>query len=248
MKAWLHNRIKGLKHRLSPHLRRYILRHYNIPYSPYGLPSPLLRWWMPSRPVCLIDIGASDGGFTASLLKHYPIRKALLIEPLKHRCEQLRQRFPSPEFHICNAAISSRNETCDFHVHEFDYVSSLKNRSSELVKSHNLIPSKQIDAIKVETKTIDCLLQELEWSDCVDLLKIDVQGSELDVLMGSVATLPRIKAIWCETSLEPIYEHAATFHSVHDFLSAHGFKVVAIEEGIRGAGGQLLQIDALFLQ
>jgi FkbM family methyltransferase len=55
------------------------------------------------------------------------------------------------------------------------------------------------------------------------LLKLDVQGFELQVLQGATATLSRAEVVILETSLLPYNEGAPLFAEVIAFMAEHGF-------------------------
>ena len=55
------------------------------------------------------------------------------------------------------------------------------------------------------------------------LLKLDVQGAELQVLQGAEKLLPIIDAIYCEVSFVELYERQPTAGAIVSFLDRHGF-------------------------
>ncbi len=64
------------------------------------------------------------------------------------------------------------------------------------------------------------------------ILKIDVQGAELEVLQGAGDRLDDVSAIVIESPFEQAYEGAAGFDDIYRFLNAKGFRY-------EGALGQL---------
>jgi Methyltransferase FkbM domain len=72
----------------------------------------------------------------------------------------------------------------------------------------------------VELETLDGWC---EFSGTVfDALKLDVQGSELDVLTGATAQLERVVALELEVELNPIYAGQPLFGDVDRFLRDRG--------------------------
>ncbi|HWE35738.1 MAG TPA: FkbM family methyltransferase [Isosphaeraceae bacterium] len=59
--------------------------------------------------------------------------------------------------------------------------------------------------------------------DRVDILKLDTQGSELDILRGSERLLPTVRAIEVEVEFNPIYRGQPLFGDVDRFLRDRGF-------------------------
>ena len=101
--------------------------------------------------------------------------------------------------------------------------------------------------IRCQTKTLDALASEANMSR-IDLLKLDVQGAEHLVLKGGKTILTSTFMIWTEISFKPLYEKSSDFFEIYKILSSIGFKLMEIEPGFRGADGELLQADALFVR
>src|SRR5262249_20228404 len=80
-----------------------------------------------------------------------------------------------------------------------------------------------------------------------DLIKIDVQGAELDVLRGGQATLARCSVIIVETSLLKFNRGGPLFGDVVGEISRLGFKCVDICEVHRMPSGMAFQVDLLFV-
>lgn len=89
-------------------------------------------------------------------------------------------------------------------------------------KVRNIFMKKKI---KLTTNSLDNLIKEknIEIKD-FDHLVIDVQGSELDVLKGSLNFLKKCKSIYIEVSTENFYQNGSCWHDVKDFLNKNDFK------------------------
>ena len=62
----------------------------------------------------------------------------------------------------------------------------------------------------------------------IGLLKIDVQGYEMEVLRGAPRTLQQVKALLVEVNYAPHYEGAVSFDDVHTFLHSADFQLHGI--------------------
>lgn len=94
----------------------------------------------------------------------------------------------------------------------------------------------------------------------VDLIKLDVQGSELDILTGGQSTLSQAVAAQVEVEFLPLYKHQPTAGEVFAFMEDEGFYL----HQLRDCGGspfkpfetarpylpasQLLYADAVFIR
>lgn len=99
----------------------------------------------------------------------------------------------------------------------------------------------------VEISTLDALGSEIARTSCRPLVKLDVQGFELEVLRGADRFLSGVAMVECELSVIPVYEQQPLWREVIDHLDGHGFGLWAIEPGYSDwSTGQVLELDALF--
>jgi len=108
----------------------------------------------------------------------------------------------------------------------------------------------------INIETLDGLYRGGIISEEIDFLKIDTQGTELDVLRGSSYLLKNslIKFIEVEIIVTPVYMNQEKWSSIIDYLLSHGYNLVALTNDVRfynlGPFDILenpeLQIDCLF--
>ena len=138
----------------------------------------------------IVDVGANIGlsaMFFSSLL---PKAKILALEPSRRNFQYLRQNLHQNDLSMIEARqIAASSEVGVLRLHEEpdfgagSYVVS--DRHSAGVSAF---------AIEVQAKPLDQVVAE-ERIERVDFIKIDVEGSELDVLNGMQDTLQRFKPI-----------------------------------------------------
>ena len=58
----------------------------------------------------------------------------------------------------------------------------------------------------------------------IDFIKLDTQGAELDILIGSEKTLTQVLGIECEVSFIEQYKNQPVFSDVDKFLRSNGFE------------------------
>ncbi len=83
-----------------------------------------------------------------------------------------------------------------------------------------------IEETPLETRRLD----DIPEADGCRLLKIDVQGGELDVLKGAVNSLQSVLAVFVEVEFLDIYQSQPLFPSVHALLEQHGFELLDLLE------------------
>jgi FkbM family methyltransferase len=232
---------------LSVALRERVLQHYLVPDSRFGLDAGLVPHLPRRTPITLIDVGASRGEFSAAVLAHCGIKRALLVEPQDDRIGELRKRFTDARFTISQYALLDRAGSAELPVLNFDPCTSLLPVKSEAVFNDKHLNVGVEKRVQVPLLTLDNLLAQQQWREAIDLLKIDTQGTELQILRGAAETLAMVRLLWIEVSFRSLYQGDAQFPEVHDYLGRAGFRLFSLHEGFRRADGDLLQADALFL-
>ena len=81
-----------------------------------------------------------------------------------------------------------------------------------------------------------------------DLIKIDVQGAELDVVAGVKTALAHCKALIVELSLASYNKDAPLIADTLPAIARHGLRCIDICELHRSPAGGVLQADFLFVK
>jgi hypothetical protein len=78
------------------------------------------------------------------------------------------------------------------------------------------------------------------------LLKIDVQGYELEVLKGSLLSLSKFTYVYCECSYLPLYEGQPLASDIVKFMMEQGFELDGVYNTCHTKQGDAIQSDFLF--
>lgn len=113
-------------------------------------------------------------------------------------------------FHILNIAAGNREEVLPIYSGISPTGGSLKQ--SEGKEDKNL----------VEVKPLDVVIPKLIDNEWVDLLKVDVEGFEIEVLKGALNLLKRTRYIIVEVI--PITE--SKISEIVDLLKPYGFEII----------------------
>lgn len=200
------------------------------------------------KPATVLDVGANVGQFALAAGHILQPRKLFSFEPIPDVFGQL-QKLPlgnGIDFEPVCMALSDVVGQADFRITSQSASSSLL----PLGKVHQeLYPEITEDrVISVRLETLDTFLKT---QDCPEprLLKLDVQGSELDVLKGCQRLAETFSWILLETSTIPFYRNGSTFSEIEAYLTANGFRwlgPVAIHEPCADRVAPTMQFDALY--
>lgn len=98
-------------------------------------------------------------------------------------------------------------------------------------------------------RTVDQIVKENQHARVPDLLKIDVQGYELEVLKGAEKSLPEISAILAEVNFLDIHQNVPLLSDMVAWLDARGwvaYDVCGLTR--RPLDHALWQADLIFIQ
>jgi FkbM family methyltransferase len=193
----------------------------------------------------IVDVGANKGQFAAFALERFPTSRVVCFEPLSQPAAIFRSIFGSDErVRLVNAAISPCQEDRLINVTEHDDSSSLLEVGD--------LQSAAFGTRAVRTEEVHCgPLREFvrgEEFGKFNLLKIDVQGFELEVLMASSDYLDRFAVIYCEVSYVTLYKNQACAWEVIEYLNKAGFRLAGVFNQVSLADGLPLQADMIFLR
>lgn len=194
----------------------------------------------------VIDIGANRGGFFNEIYSIFNKSKikGILVEPIPECIDILKERFSNfKNLEFYNNAVSDNNSMVKFYINNYDETSSLLKIKGEMPELNSVNTDLQ-KIIDVQTIRLDDILNNNK--EIIDLLKIDVQGSEHKVLDGAIETCKKTKYIWTEVSFKALYEDSSTFHEVYEKLISFGFILLEIKDGHRSSNNELLQANCLF--
>ena len=192
----------------------------------------------------VVDIGANRGQFALAVRRWCPEARIISFEPLTVPAQTYRAVFgEDPAVTLREAAIGAQREERVIHVSARDDSSSLLPIST--VQSE-LFPG--TFEVRGESVTVAPLADHVpnETVKPPALLKLDVQGFELQALEGCDALLPLFTWIYVECSFVELYEGQAFADAVIAWLRARGFGLRGMFNTSYDACGRSIQADFLF--
>jgi FkbM family methyltransferase len=190
-------------------------------------------------PRTLIDVGVAHG--TYELYEPFPDAFLLLIEPLEEFEESIKSilRKYRGTYEIVAASADSGEIEINIHPEHLAGSSLLKEEMGEETDGFKRI---------VRKERIDNLIKINKLTGPF-ILKIDVQGAELDVLNGIDESIDEIELILLEVSFFKFLKGGPQFHDVVGYMKNRGFVAYDIYGGaFRPLDGSLGQIDMAFVK
>ena len=180
----------------------------------------------------VLDIGAYIGTWKDMFKKIFPESNILMIEANKEKEKILKKKG---EYLI--ALLGSKNdEEIEYFKCEEEEISSGNSVYKENT-NYKFIPERR------KTITLSTLLKD---SSGFDLIKIDTQGSELDILKGGIDIIKQSKFLLLELSIIEYNFKAPTYSEVIRYLEENNFKLVDIFD-LHYRNKSLIQIDGFFV-
>ena len=174
----------------------------------------------------IIDIGAHEGRFLEKMLKIEKINSFYAFEPQKDIFDSLSKKFSkNDKITLLNYALGKEIANKKLQINKLSMTSSLAevNEESLYFKLKNFLTGSKsnfIDEYEVQTNTIDNVFKDVSLKKT--LLKIDVEGFEMNVIQGSLMKLNEIPYIIIENQFGNHYKNN-NFNDTRCFLKYNFF-------------------------
>lgn len=167
------------------------------------------------RPTTVLDVGANVGNWTHAWLAAFPATRVVCVEPSAINAHALGNRFSrEPRVEVVRAATGRQ---------EGQALLAAPCAGSARSTLFPDVTGGMTVSEEVRLITIDRLCLELGL-DSVDVLKLDVEGAELDALIGARKTLTRTQVVQFEYG-EPDLHSRVWFRDLWDLLTESGFEI-----------------------
>lgn len=207
--------------------------------------------------ISLVDIGAA-GGLQDRWKPFSGFVDLVAVEPdprAKESIEKL-ESTSLRSLHRVNSPLASTHRELNFYLCKHPRQSSVLKPNGKHFAKYN--DGHKWNVEKVENMSAITLDSALASKIQPDFLKLDTQGSELDILQGATATLRSCLGIEVEVEFREMYQSQPLFGDVSKFLIDNEFDFIDFvafgkwersrPDGLRTFLGELIHADALFLR
>lgn len=197
------------------------------------------------RQSLIVDVGGFDGEVAKIFAQSLPESTVLTFEPVNSTFNNLLKTISGiKNIRAYNFGLGSCVKTSV--INKTDNVSS-----SSLIAVDSAIGdeffSKNLKVNDTEEITVRTLDTEIAVGELVNILKIDVQGYEMEVLLGAEQTLSRTNIVLVEMQNHQFYKNAPQYHEIDSFLLSKNFVLFDIMPALRKKR-KLYEWDAIYVK
>lgn len=184
-----------------------------------------------AAPLIVADVGAAHG-FDPRWALFAPNLRQIGFEPEPAECRRLQEGIAAggrtDREAVLPVALAAQAGTRTLYVTRDPDASSLyRPNMAFFARMPDPSGVEVTGEVAVETTTLDSM--ELPFGDSIDVLKLDVQGAELDVLRGAEQRIEgQLLAVVAEASFVELYEGQGMFADIDLYLRARGFELFDI--------------------
>jgi hypothetical protein len=197
----------------------------------------LFQFLFNNKITSFLDLGANDGDFSWAIKSVFPNMKLFAIEA-NPNCEQdLKNKNIS--YMIC--CLSDTKKNIDFFVSK---IGDGKNTGSSYFKEKTEYYSEgNYNILKTETKTLDEIFDD---TYKFEFIKLDTQGSEIDIIKGGINLVKKAKYMMLEVAILEYNEGAPLKDEVFSYLKSINYLPVTKIHEHKYSDGRIFQEDWIF--
>ena len=200
-----------------------------------------------NKKILIYDVGAHRGLTVKKYVESFPNALIHAFEPYEPLAAIIIEDQKGNSNVVVNKmGISDKDAELSFNINKDSGTNSVLKSKMTGLNSDKQVETLQ--KITVPVTTLDGYAKK-NHHDRVNILKMDIQGSELNALKGAAGLLKekKIDIIFAETNFVEQYEGQALFHEILSFLGQYGYVIQDMYHPIYGKG-KLAWCDTLFVR
>lgn len=193
--------------------------------------------------IIIFDVGSHIGNTIKRYRSIFPNSRIFAFEPTESSYKKLiNQFYNDTKINVSLLGLSNRVDKMTFYLSESNNLNSFKE------PNERAWGFEKTETAHVDTNTLDnfCDLNNIKH---IDILKLDVQGSELDVLKGSQLFLSKgkIGLIYLEWQVVPLYKGHSKYFLIGEYLEQYGYELFNLYNINEARSGQLRWGDSIYI-
>ena len=203
--------------------------------------------------ITFVDVGANTGQTIDLVRKAFKNAKIYSFEPTPELVKQLEDKYKKDtRITISEKALADFDGEAKFYVSTYSPTNSMLIPDIELyteIHSDRADDLKNLKEIIVPVTTLSNWYNANNLTERVDVLKIDTQGTELQVLKGAEDLLKeKIKIIILEVQFVNFYKGSPPYYKIFEFLYNHEFNLLDFYNNMRLNNLEIIESDLIFLK
>jgi FkbM family methyltransferase len=190
----------------------------------------------------VLDVGAHEGEWALGLRRLGFAGRIISYEPGSAAYGRLQAAAAEdPMWEARHVAVGRQRGTASLQVRRNTMMSSLRSVVS-VPESH------RGQAGVAKTETVEVIALDDEWPGGRVLLKIDTQGSDLEVITGCRDRMTDVALLQIELAVRPTYEGQPDYITALAHVRALGFEPVALTPIWWDDDGRILEADCVLIR
>lgn len=192
------------------------------------------------RKIVVVDVGCR-WGFAERFISGGDFFRVYGFDPDEKECGRLNAQYASDFVKAVPLALAGSLGKRTLYLTKEPACSSLHQPDPILTAEYPALAcATEVAKIEVQTTTLDAWALSNSIS-AIDFIKIDTQGTELEILHGAQKILVTVKAINVEVEFNPIYLGQPVFADVDTYLRSQGFVLWKLTNLVHYSRGQASQ-------
>jgi FkbM family methyltransferase len=190
------------------------------------------------KPSAIIDIGAYRGEWTRLISRFFPQTPILMIEAQTEKLgilSNVKRDIGAADLRI---ELLGKEDGAEVIFNVMESGSSVFDEQSDVPRERRLL----------KMRTLDSVLKDAGICTSPLFMKLDVQGAELDVLLGGGIATQNAEVIQLEVPLVEYNKGSPRLLTIISFMAERGFSIYDICGFIRPNHTHLAQMDLLFVR
>jgi FkbM family methyltransferase len=191
----------------------------------------------------IADVGGGTATTATMFAQLFPNLPIYVFEPIKENFNTIdHSPHKTANWRTRNQAVGSSVGESYINVASRVTASSLLEMDDQIEGYGSMLQLQKRE--KIDITTLD---HSIAPTEKVLILKLDVQGFELEVLRGGAQTLARTSVIVLEINNHEGYKNAPTYYEIDEFLRQAGFQLHDLLPSAR-VNGKLQDWDAIYVK
>lgn len=194
----------------------------------------------------VLDVGANQGQYGQMLRKLGYKGEIISFEPVKSAYEKLKESTKKDNlWKVFKLGLSDQKGAAQINVFGSSVFSSLLKPNE--FGQNSFKKMERSVAEEIDLDTLDNFLNANHIKNKRIFLKMDTQGHDLNVFLGTKNSIANIVGVQSEISFQPIYENMPNYHESLKEYEKAGFMVTGLYSVSRSSSGAIIEMDCVML-